>query len=108
LRHALAAGATIFVSAPVVTETTTGDGSRDANINRVLKSCAVLPLDEGLARAAGALRYRRRGAGAVDAMVVASADAVPNATLITGDAGDLVPLASLRGRTIVIDLNRVR
>jgi predicted nucleic acid-binding protein len=108
LRQALAAGATISVPAPVVTETTTGNGSRDANVNRVLKTCAVLPLDEGLARAAGALRYRRRGAGAVDAMIVAFADVVPDSTIITGDPSDLVPLAAVRGRTAVVDLNRAR
>lgn len=32
LRHALAAEAALFVPAPVVTETTTGEGSRDAKV----------------------------------------------------------------------------
>jgi predicted nucleic acid-binding protein len=97
-----------LVPAPVVTETTTGNGSRDAQINHVLKSCLTIPLDESLARAAGALRYRGPGSGAIDAMVVACADAVPDSIIVTGDVADLEPLAAERRRSIVLDLNRVR
>jgi hypothetical protein len=37
-------------------------------------------------------------------MVIACADAVPDSIVITGDAGDLRPLAAERGRSIVLDL----
>jgi len=89
-----------------VTEATTGNGVRDAQTNRVLKTCVVLPLDEALALAAGALRYRHPKRGAIDAMVVATADALPGAVIVTSDAGDLRPIAAERARSTVIDLNR--
>jgi hypothetical protein len=108
LRRAISSGAAVFVPAPVVTETTTGNGSRDALINHALKLCLTIPLDETLARAAGALRYRRSGAGAVDAMVVACADGVPDSVIITGDVSDLRQLATERRRSIVVDLHGVR
>jgi len=98
----MASGATIFVPAPVISETITGNGPRDARINQALKSCVVLALDEPLARAAGALRYRAPGAGAVDAMVMACGDAVADSIIITGDLDDLRRLAAERQRTIVI------
>jgi predicted nucleic acid-binding protein len=107
LRKAIASGTAIFVPAPVVTETTTGNGSRDAQVNHVLKACLTIPLDDMLARAAGALRFRRAGAGAIDAMVVACADAVAGSVIITGDVDDLRPLAEEHRRSIVVDLNRV-
>jgi predicted nucleic acid-binding protein len=105
LRKAIGAGAVMYVPAAVITETTTGNGVRDAQTNRVLKTCVVLPLDEVLARAAGTLRYRHPKRGAIDAMVVASADALPGTVVITSDAGDLRPIAAERARTTVIDLN---
>lgn len=98
----MASSATVFVPAPVISETITGNGPRDAKINQALKACVVLALDEPLARAAGALRYRTPGSGAIDAMVVASGDAVPDSIIITGDLDDLRPLAAERQRTIVI------
>jgi hypothetical protein len=95
----------MYVPAAVITETTTGNGVRDAQTNRVLKTCVVLPLDEALARAAGSLRYRHPKRGAIDAMVVASADALPSAVIITSDADDLRPIIAERARSIVVDLN---
>jgi hypothetical protein len=77
-------------------------------INLALKACVIIPLDEALARSAGFLRYRRPGSGAIDAMVVASGDAVTDSIIITGDVNDLTPLAAERRRSIVVDLNAVR
>jgi predicted nucleic acid-binding protein len=108
LRKAIADGSIVCVPAPVVTEATTGSGARDALVNRALKRCIVVPLDEGLARAAGALRYRHPRAGAIDAMVVACADATPNAIIITSDVGDLRPLAAERDRSKVVELQKMR
>ena len=102
LRKAMATGTAVLVPAPVVSETITGNGPRDARVNQVLKPCTVIALDESLARAAGALRYRRPRSGAIDAMVVACGDAVPDSIIITGDPDDLRPLAAERGRSIVV------
>lgn len=108
LRKAILAGAQIVLPAPVIAEATTGDAGRDAQVNQVIKACEVLALDESLARAAGSLRYRKRSAGTIDAMVVACADSVPGSVIITGDVRDLTPLVSERGLSRVIDLNIAR
>jgi predicted nucleic acid-binding protein len=105
MRRAISSGVPVCVPAPVLVETITGGGPLDARINQALKACLVLPLEEAIARAAGALRYRRPGSGAVDAMVVAFADVVLDSIIITGDAGDLRLLAAKRSRSIVTDLN---
>ena len=106
LRLATAAGVEVVVPAPVVTESTTGDGRRDANVNRALKATTIAPLDEQTARAAGALRYRqrRRRAGAIDAMVVAFADEQAGSTIYTGDPNDLIALAAERQRSCVVTI----
>jgi predicted nucleic acid-binding protein len=105
VRKAVMAGAQIVVPAPVITETTTGDAGRDAQVNRVMKACYVLPLDEPLARAAGKLHQRKRSVGAIDSMVVACADFIPGTVVITGDVRDLAALASERGVSRIVDLN---
>lgn len=107
IRKALNDGSDVFVPAVVVAESITGDGTRDANVNRFLKRVQLASLDEGLARVAAALRYRRRrfGAGTIDAVVVATADAVPGTRIITGDPADLRPLAAVAGNTLVIALD---
>src|SRR6266568_768219 len=56
---------TIVVPAPILVESTTGDGARDAEVNRVLgvlsRAASVLqPPDETTARRAGRLRYLAR------------------------------------------------
>lgn len=99
-------GSDVFVPTAVIAESITGDGTRDANVNRLLKRVQLVPLDEKLARVAAALRYghRRFGSGTIDAVVVATADAVPGTRIITGDSGDLRPLAAVTGTTLVIGL----
>lgn len=108
LREAVRAGAVVYVPAPVVTEVTTGNGVRDARTNSVLKACSVIPLNEAIARAAAALRHRDRKRGAIDAMVVAAADALPRSVIFTSDAGDLQPIAAESGRSRVVDVNAIR
>jgi hypothetical protein len=107
LRKAIGAGLAVCVPAPVLTESITGSGPRDARVNQVLKACVVLPLDEAVARVAGALRYRRPGSGPVGAMVVACADAVSYSVIITGDGADLGALVNERRRSILVELNRL-
>ncbi len=80
----------------VLVEALTGDPQRDYHENRVLKTCDIRPVDELLARGAGSLRSRvglRRVPSAVDAVVVALADLVGGATVLSSDVGDLQALA---------------
>ncbi|MGQ0745114.1 MAG: type II toxin-antitoxin system VapC family toxin [Acidimicrobiales bacterium] len=85
-----------LVPAVVLTEALTGDHRRDFQQNRLLRSCDICPTDEILARRAAALRTavgRARAPSAVDAIVVALADDVGGATVLTGDLRDLRALA---------------
>lgn len=106
LRKALTAGASVLVPSVVLSESLTGDGRRDANLNRALKSLSVRDLDEPIARAAAGLRHanRLRRSGTVDAIVVATADRIPGTRLLTTDAADLRPLAAVAGRTVVVSV----
>jgi len=61
-------GVTTTIPAVVLAEVWRGD-AKDAPVARLLKWCAVEPLDEQRARAAGALRRNTADAGAVDACV---------------------------------------
>ncbi|HVA60555.1 MAG TPA: PIN domain-containing protein [Mycobacteriales bacterium] len=82
----------VVVPSAVLIECLTGDGSRDAAANRLLKTCDVVEeLPDELARRAARLRTKARRGSAVDALVVATAD--PMGTVVTGDAKDLRALA---------------
>lgn len=87
-------GVPVVVPAPVVTETVRGN-PRDVPVNRVLKAVGeIVPVDERLARVAGSLiGATRSNAGAVDALVVASAAAVGGGVVLTSDPDDLACLA---------------
>jgi hypothetical protein len=85
----------ISVPTPVLVESTTGDGGRDAEINRVLgvleRAANVLQVpDEATARRAGRLRYVAKSDDGIDALVAAAAvgDGSP-AILLTSDPTDL-------------------
>lgn len=87
-------GGVVLVPTPILTETTTGDGARDAEVNRVLSILSslgrlVLP-DEAIARTAGRLRHRARSKDGIDALVAATAahGGAP-CVLLTSDADDL-------------------
>jgi hypothetical protein len=76
----------------VLVECITGHGTRDAHVNRFLRTCDVvdaLPLR--LARRAAHLRTLAGTGSAVDALVVAHAE--PHGTVLTGDLDDLRALA---------------
>jgi predicted nucleic acid-binding protein len=109
VRQALKNGGDVIVPTVVVAESTTGNGTRDANVNRVLGDLQLVDLDERFARAAAALRHalRRSGAGTIDAAVIATADAVPGTRVLTGDPNDLRPLAAVAGLTSVVALEDV-
>jgi hypothetical protein len=92
----------------VVAESTTGSGTRDAALNRVVKTAIVADCDLATARSAAALRFDVGSqAGTIDAIVVATADRMPGAVIVTGDSGDLLPLAGVRGISGVVGLLNV-
>ena len=85
-----------LVAAITLTEALTGDHRRDFHENRLLRSCEIRPIDEDLARRAARLRASvssRRAPSAADAVVVALADDVGGATVISSDPSDLRALA---------------
>lgn len=82
-----------LVPAPVLVECLTGHSGRDANVNRLLKTCNVeAHVSELLVRRAAALRFAARRGSAVDAIVVAFAE--PDGVVLTSDLGDLRALAA--------------
>jgi predicted nucleic acid-binding protein len=88
----------VVVPAVVLAESTTGQGPRDARVNLVIGGCRVAPTTEHIARRAAALRHRaRRPDLTVDAMVVATAELVGGAALLTSDPGDCQLLAAGTG-----------
>lgn len=85
-----------IVPVVVLTEALSGDHRRDFHENRLLRTCDVRAVDEVLARDGATLRAKAEGASApsaVDAIVVALADAVGGATVLTSDPADLRALA---------------
>ncbi len=88
-------GGALVVPTPILAESTTGDGARDAEVNRVLGVLsrlggALSAPDEATARRAGALRFRARSDDGIDALVAAAAvgDGSP-CVLLTTDPSDL-------------------
>jgi hypothetical protein len=80
----------------VLAESLTCDHRRDYHENRVLRTCDLRPVDEALARSAAFLRAQvtgRRSPSAVEAIVVALADLVGGATVLSSDPADLRALA---------------
>jgi hypothetical protein len=95
LRWVIEHDGAICVPTPVLVESTTGDGARDAEVNRVLGvlQCAARVLqspDEPTARRAGRLRFLARSDDGIDALVAAAAvgDGSP-AVVLTSDPNDL-------------------
>ena len=85
-----------IVPAVVLAEALTGDHRRDHFENRVLRACDIWIVDELLARSAAQLRASvrgRRAPSAVDAIVVAVADDVGGAVVLSSDPADLRALA---------------
>src|SRR5438105_4210013 len=95
LRWVIEHGGNVCVPTPILVESTTGDGARDAEVDRVLgvlsRAGRVFePPDETTARRAGRLRYLAGADDGIDALVAAAA--VGNgspAVLLTSDPGDL-------------------
>ena len=92
------------VPAVVLTEVLTGDGRRDALVNRLLRHCQIRPVTEELAREAGRLRSRTGRSGeisAVDAVVAAFACVQRDEVLVlTSDPDDLGDLCRHGGGSV--------
>ncbi len=89
----------------VLTEALTGDHRRDFHENRLLRACDIREVDEALARAAAVLRTSVDVTpipSAVDAVVVALADSVGGAAVLTADPGDLRALARHTANEVTI------
>ena len=87
----------------VLVESLTGDHRRDHAVNRLLSMCVVRPVDEARARRAATLRGRSGRAdeiSAVDAVVVALAERVDSAVVVTSDPRDITDLVNESGRQI--------
>lgn len=93
------------VPAVVLTEALTGDHRRDHAVNRFLRTCVIIDVDEIAARLAARLRTstgRAATISATDAVVAAVAASVPDPVVVTSDPKDLAALAAQTGRRIVI------
>jgi predicted nucleic acid-binding protein len=91
------------VPAVVLVECLTGDHRRDHAVNRLLSMCIVRPVDEPLARRAAVLRGRSGRAdeiAATDAVVVALAERVDSAVVVTSDPRDITDLVDQSGRPV--------
>lgn len=97
------AGVPIIVPADVLAETLFGD-KRDAQANQLLKNVVIVPTSESIARAAAKLK-RDAGmtgvAATIDAVVVATSEAVGGGVILTSDPKDIRALADyVAGRRI--------
>jgi predicted nucleic acid-binding protein len=92
--RALELGAEVLVPSVVVAETVRGRGPKDSAVNRVLAAVdAVYPVDETLARRAGALLGSRGSNATIDALVVAAAAEAGGGRVLTSDVRDMNALA---------------
>lgn len=94
-----------LVPAVVLVESLTGDHRRDHAVNRLLRTCVIVGVDEHLGREAARLRTLSGRAGsisAVDAVVAALAVRRPDPVVVTGDAADLAALVSHAGTPVTI------
>lgn len=95
LRWVVEHAGSVHVPTPILVESTTGDGARDAEVNRILgvlqRAAAVLEApDEATARRAGRLRFLAGSDDGIDALVAAAAIANRSpAVLLTADPKDL-------------------
>ena len=96
-------GESIVIPMVVVTETTRGNGPRDAAVNLVIGHCAPLhQLSEATARTAGVLLRRTRSSNTIDALVVAEAVGRAPCVVLTSDPDDLAPLTAASGARVLI------
>jgi hypothetical protein len=107
LRWVIEHDGVICAPTPILVESTTGDGARDAEVNRILgvldRVARVLQApDEATARRAGQLRYLAKTDDGIAALVAAAAvgDGSP-AVVLTSDRDDLERLLQNERRVSV-------
>ena len=100
LKEALISGTELTVPTAVVAEVWRG-GPRAARTAKLLAACIVEPVSEPLARTAGEALGVVRGAGVVDAIVMASASTRGDRVL-TSDPGDLLALGARFQNVVVV------
>lgn len=94
----------VSIPAVVVAETVRGVAS-DARTNRVVAAVGeVIPVDEAVGRAAGALLGTTASAATIDALVVACAISVGGGVVLTSDPSDLRVLADGHAEVVVVAL----
>jgi predicted nucleic acid-binding protein len=110
LRWVVTHGGDIVIPTPVLAECTTGQASRDAEVNRVLGvldrfGSALVAPQEKTARLAGTLRFAARTDDGIDALVAAEAATEHRASvLLTSDPKDLERLLA---NTAQVSVRRV-
>jgi predicted nucleic acid-binding protein len=77
------------------------NGGRQVRLMRLMPAVEVIPVDLGLAQAAGELMARTGSSSTVDALLVAAAVG-RHAAVLTGDPGDIAPLAAVVGVEIML------
>jgi hypothetical protein len=88
------------VPSVVLVESLTGRSGRDANTNRLLKTCDVAEeIPQPMARRAASLRHRAGRGSVVDAVTIAVAEA--GGTVLTSDPKDLNALATHAADVVV-------
>lgn len=100
LRAAQQAGLELRSTGVVITQVWRDPAGRQANLARLLKSVDVRAVDDHLGKQAGVLLGRAGMDDAVDASVVAVA--ATGDRILTGDVGDIGPLADASGRSILV------
>jgi hypothetical protein len=100
LRVAEHSGLELRSNGAVVAQVWRDPSGRQAELARLLRAVDVKPVDRRLGQTAGVLSGRARRGDAVDATVVAIANAGDR--IITGDPGDIRALATASGRPILV------
>ncbi len=106
LRVAADEGKLVYVPAGVIAQAWR-DGSRQALLSRALGHCDEVPLDGGLARAAGLLCGQAGTADVIDASVALTAGTLArseDALVFTSDPNDIAHLAGTLGARIRLEL----
>jgi len=98
-----ASGGKVVVPTVVVVESTTGRPGDDCAVNHRLRRAHPDPCLIDRARQAAALRFRSvRDVSAVDAVVVATAVALPSSAVVTSDPADIAALLAASDRDVPV------
>ena len=100
LRVAQRGGIELRSNGAVVAQVWRDPSGRQAELARLLRSVDVRPVDQRLGQDAGALSGRSGAGDAVDATVVAIANAGDR--ILTSDPSDIRALVSVSGRSVLV------